>query len=56
MFPYTVKYTESESDIQNNDLSYNILQQYQHTFEALEHLVKSEKTNAVCISYIIHIL
>ena len=26
MFPYTVKYTESESDIQNNDLLHKIEQ------------------------------
>ena len=33
MFPYRVKYTESEYDIQNNDLSYKINQKYQNTFE-----------------------
>ena len=36
MFPYTEKYTESESDIQNNDLLYKIDQQCQNTFEILE--------------------
>ena len=36
MFPYRVKYTESESDIQNNDLLYIIDQKCQNTFEVLE--------------------
>ena len=33
MFPYGVEYTESEYDIQNNDLLYKILQECQNTFE-----------------------
>ena len=33
MFPYTVKYTESEYDIQNNDLLNKIDQQCQNTIE-----------------------
>ena len=33
MFPYTVKYTESESDIQNINVLYKIHQQYQNTFD-----------------------
>ena len=36
MAAYTEKYTESESDIQNNDLLYNIYQQFKNTFEILE--------------------
>ena len=36
MFPYRVKYTESEYDIQNNDLLYKIDQQCQNTFVMLE--------------------
>ena len=32
MFPYRVKYTESEYDIQNNNLFYKIHQQCQNTF------------------------
>ena len=36
MFPYTEKYTESESDIQNNDLLYKRHQQCQNTFEMFE--------------------
>ena len=32
MFPYTVTYTESKYDIQNNDLLYKIDQNYQNTF------------------------
>ena len=35
MFPYRVKYTESESDIQNNDWLYKIDQQCQTTFDFL---------------------
>ena len=37
MFPYTVKYTDSEYDIQNNDLLCKIDQQCQNTFELLKH-------------------
>ena len=36
MFPYRVKYTESESDIQNNDLLYKIHQNSKNTFDFLE--------------------
>ena len=36
MFPYRVKYTESEYDIQNNNLLYKIDQQCQNTFEHLK--------------------
>ena len=35
MFPYRVKYTESEYDLQNNDLLYKIDQQCQKTFKHL---------------------
>ena len=43
MFPYRVKYTESESDIQNNDLLYKINPKYQNTFDLLENVGKFEK-------------
>ena len=33
MFPYTVKYTESESDIKNNGSLYKIHQKCQNTFD-----------------------
>ena len=33
MFPYTDKYTESEYDIQNNNLLYTIDQQCQNAFD-----------------------
>ena len=33
MFPHRVKYTESEYDIQNNDLLYKIDQTYQKYFQ-----------------------
>ena len=33
MFPYTVKYTESDSDIQNNNSLYKIDQTCQNTFD-----------------------
>ena len=36
MFPFTIKYNEFESDIQNIKLLYKILQQHQVTFEHLE--------------------
>ena len=35
MFPYRVRYTESEDDIQNNNLLYKIDQQCQIAFEFL---------------------
>ena len=59
MFPYRVKHTESESDIQHNDLLYKIDQQCQNTFEFLENVRKSEKSNlcfVLCINSTIHIL
>ena len=40
MFPYTVKYTASEYDIQNNNLLYKLDQQCPNTFE----IWKSEST------------
>ena len=42
MFPYTEKYTESVSDIQNNDLLYKLHETYQNTFEILEKTRKSK--------------
>ena len=45
MFLYTEKYTESESDIQNNDLLYKINQQCQNTFEVFEQIGKSKIFN-----------
>ena len=36
MFPYRVKYTECEYDIQNNDLLYNTLPKHQITFDFLK--------------------
>ena len=44
MFPYRVKYPESEYDIQNNDLLYRIHQQCQTTFGFLENVGKFRKT------------
>ena len=43
MFPYTEKYAESESDIQNNDLLYNIDQKCQNTFEMLQNFKKIKR-------------
>ena len=43
MFPYTEKYTESESDIQNNDLLYKIDQKLQNAFETLEKMENVDK-------------
>ena len=48
MFPYRAKYTESETNIQNNDLLYKINQAHQNTFEHLEtnqKFRKKEKEN-----------
>ena len=63
MFPYTEKYTESESDIQNNDLLCKTHQQHQNTFEILENFGKSKKQSkfskfyfVISIDSIIHIL
>ena len=44
MFPYTVKYTESESDIKNTDLLYKIDQKYQNTFDFLKFSTKKNQT------------
>ena len=43
MFPYTIKYTDSESDIQNINLLYKIDQTCRNTFELLDFLETSEK-------------
>ena len=43
MFPYRVKYTESEYDLQDNNLLYKIHQQCQNTFELLEFFRKRKK-------------
>ena len=63
MFPYTVKYTESEHDIQHNDLLYKTHQPCQNTFEVLGQIAKfhpKTKKNTfnfmICISSIINIL
>ena len=40
MFPYWIKYTESESGIQNNDLLYEIHQTIQNTFDIFEKIGK----------------
>ena len=42
MFPYTVKYTESEYAIQNNNLLYKTHQQIQNTFDFGGNLEKSK--------------
>ena len=61
MFLYRVKYTESEYDIQNNDLLYKTHQQYQNTFEIWGTFGKFEKIYSncyvvICIISIIRIL
>ena len=38
MFPYTEKYTESKSDIKNNNLFYKIGPKCQNDFDLLENL------------------
>ena len=50
MFPYTVKYTESEYDIQNNDLVHKIDHKCQNTFETLEKIKNIKKLKVLlCI-------
>ena len=43
MFPYTVRYTESEYDIQINDLLYKIHRKHQNTFVFLDYGGKFRK-------------
>ena len=45
MSPYRVKYNESEYQIQNNSLLYQIHQQCQNTFEKTPNISKGSKTN-----------
>ena len=59
MFPYRVKFTESEFDIQNNDLLYKIDQKCQNTFNVLDlgwNSWKKKLYSVFCIISIIHIL
>ena len=61
MFPYTEKYTKSESDIQTNDLLYKIHPTHQNTCYLFVKFVKNNKLKTVsyfifCINSIIHIL
>ena len=57
MFPHRVKYTESESDIQNSYLFYKKHQKCQNTFEFLENCRKSKNQKnekVLCIMYKFH--
>ena len=56
MIPYRVKYTESEYDIQNTNILYEIDQKHQNTFEFLENQTISNFYFVLCINCIIHIL
>ena len=59
MFPYRVKYTESEYDIQNNGLLYKTHQQYQNTFDILKKWWDSKnikKSNCYVVIYILSII
>ena len=51
MFPYTEKHTESESDIQNNNLLYKTDKIFQNTFDNLENIGKYSKT---CFKLLFH--
>ena len=54
MFQYNVKYTESEYDIQNNELLYKIHQKHPNAFEMLE-ISKNKKIELIfCILYKFH--
>ena len=44
MIPYTVKYTESESDIQNINLLYKTHHQCQNTFKQIQIKRENKKT------------
>ena len=43
MFPYRVKYTESEYEIQNNDLLYKTTPKFPNTFEQLGKTLEIQK-------------
>ena len=50
MFPYRVQYTESEDDIQNNNLLYKIHPKCQNIFEMLETFENlKDKTNFILL-------
>ena len=56
MFPYRVKYNESEYHIQINNFLYKIHQKCQNTFEMLEMLENFEKIYfVICINCILHL-
>ena len=56
MFPYTKKYAESESDIQNNSLLYKIHPKCQNTFDLCDLFGKfgnkCKIKNQVCLLFI----
>ena len=58
MFPYTEKYTESGSDIQNNDSLYKTHQKYQNTLIFCKIMKKNENMKKckflVCYMYKFH--
>ena len=53
MFPYRVKYTESESDIQNINLLYKIDPKYQNTFDFLENVRKFQKYILIPLEWLV---
>ena len=53
MFLYTVEYTESEYDIQNNNLLYKLHQKCKNAFELLENSKKKHNNNQIDILYFI---
>ena len=56
MFPYTEKYTESESDIQNNNLLYKIHPKCQNSFEQPEcfEIFRKQKTKNRNITFLFY--
>ena len=54
MFPYTVKYTESEHDIQNSNLLYKIHRKHQNAFDILEYFGKMTTGKIFYSSYNFH--
>ena len=51
---YRVKYNESESDIQNNNLFYKIDQQRQNTFDVLDNFERKKKVLKTILLWILY--
>ena len=56
MFPYRVKYTESDYDIQNHDLLYIIHQNVKNKFEMLENVGNIKSSTLSTFYFAIYII